>query len=807
MQAPDMEAIARRPKELLQALNRLSELGLQNHEVPLPNIVVLGDQSAGKSSVIEAISDITVPRSSGTCTRCPLLIKSLGDNEPGAVWRCKIDLHRNYEFYPQGIFDSTDEDSPFKPWIANATPVVIPFLMIDSKDKLREGIHRAQLALLNPGQPTAKYASGRVQDIGNTDGLQCEFTPNVVSVEISGPGRINLSFYDLPGIINQTEDEDKPWLVDIVRNLAAEYIKSPNTIVLLAKSMEGDPHNSSAARLAKEVGAHERCVGVLTKPDRIPLGDPVDMWRKMLCGDQKTFYLPLGYYVTKQPSQADLDGGIDNVRARQIETMFFSTKEPWATKFAEFKDRFGTFNLQKALSDQLAERMVKNLPKIRESIRTQIDELDLELENIPEPPTQNALGAVLSLLQSYSNQVTKLMEGEHPFNEWRLTWKAQRESFLRNLTAMRPSLHIQGDLDTGLFPNQIDLTGDSEDDHQSPTPEKIASTPSLKRRRVDEPSTPRQMPMAQPSSVSRQQAPKTPTRKKSQALPNVFYLDRICKVLNDISSSDIPREIDSKALDFLILESLKDWDKPMATFFRSLEQALRSQMQGIFDQIFGPWKTSELYGKAWEIVDQLLTSHMSEQRDTLAVHALRVEREKPFAGDDKLWDHHILEALGVLQDARISRRLIIYVKEKNAITGKETKQSELAGLKAKPEVSKIIRDDPYRREVEVMSKVRGYYKISSVRFYSNICLNLQAKLFKFLRESLHEELTTGLGVFADDGKSPRLVLLEEDPERAERRRTLLNKRQALVEGRKCLAELLDKYKGAASGDTDAMDIC
>jgi interferon-induced GTP-binding protein Mx1 len=35
-------------------------------------IVVVGDQSSGKSSVLEAISGIPFPRGSGLCTRCPI---------------------------------------------------------------------------------------------------------------------------------------------------------------------------------------------------------------------------------------------------------------------------------------------------------------------------------------------------------------------------------------------------------------------------------------------------------------------------------------------------------------------------------------------------------------------------------------------------------------------------------------------------------------------------------------------------------------------------------------------------------------
>lgn len=46
-------------------------------ELDVPVIAVLGSQSAGKSSLIEAISGITLPRASGTCTRCASLASVL----------------------------------------------------------------------------------------------------------------------------------------------------------------------------------------------------------------------------------------------------------------------------------------------------------------------------------------------------------------------------------------------------------------------------------------------------------------------------------------------------------------------------------------------------------------------------------------------------------------------------------------------------------------------------------------------------------------------------------------------------------
>ena len=63
--------------------------------------MIVGDQSAGKSSVVEAVCDITVPRDQGTCTRCPFQIVTSAA-EPGvtAPWQCKITLLRRYCYSP-----------------------------------------------------------------------------------------------------------------------------------------------------------------------------------------------------------------------------------------------------------------------------------------------------------------------------------------------------------------------------------------------------------------------------------------------------------------------------------------------------------------------------------------------------------------------------------------------------------------------------------------------------------------------------------------------------------------------------------
>jgi uncharacterized protein YPO0396 len=56
-----LEPLGSRLQDLIEVINRLERNGIAT-TLPLPKIVVIGDQSAGKSSLIEAISEITVPR-------------------------------------------------------------------------------------------------------------------------------------------------------------------------------------------------------------------------------------------------------------------------------------------------------------------------------------------------------------------------------------------------------------------------------------------------------------------------------------------------------------------------------------------------------------------------------------------------------------------------------------------------------------------------------------------------------------------------------------------------------------------------
>lgn len=151
----------------------------------------------------------------------------------------------------------------------------------------------------------------------------------------------------LPGVINQAEVPEEEYLVKLVVNLVKKYIKTENCINLLALPMTDDAANSTASKLVQELGAQNRTIGVLTKPDRVQSGESLAQWIDILNG--KKFRLGHDYFVVKN----NPDPRVSHLVARQEENDFFNDNEPWANELSSLRHRFGTLKLQGVLSKRL----------------------------------------------------------------------------------------------------------------------------------------------------------------------------------------------------------------------------------------------------------------------------------------------------------------------------------------------------------------------------------------------------------------------------------------------------------------------
>lgn len=247
-------------------LGELQQLGIQ-HVAQLPELVMVGDQSAGKSSLMSGLAELDLPRSGGVCTRCPIHIRLSRDNR----WSCTVSLQLDYDFH-SGSRNIRKSDvtraNPFPPWVPKPHRVVKTFKSIDFEERSQtEDVLRwAQVAILNPNKQSELYVPGEGANwremslqtaVQNTE---AQFSPNIVALELKGPGFPDLSFYDLPGVFSTPAREEDEYLVQVVKNLTSHYVRRPEAIILWALPMNNDPETSISLGLIRDAKAQGRTV-------------------------------------------------------------------------------------------------------------------------------------------------------------------------------------------------------------------------------------------------------------------------------------------------------------------------------------------------------------------------------------------------------------------------------------------------------------------------------------------------------------------------------------------------------------------
>ncbi|KAJ7590319.1 P-loop containing nucleoside triphosphate hydrolase protein [Mycena floridula] len=418
MAATDLSgsSYAGRRKELITVIKEIRAAGAQS-DLDLPRITVIGNQSAGKSSVVESISGITVPRDAGTCTRCPMECRMACSSKS---WNCKIFIRR--ECIPNTSTPLQEvHESRFGPVITDPKQVELT-------------LRRAQLAALNPKLPFDTILSASEDELRRLSSEAVSngagFTHDVVCIDLEGPALTDLSFIDLPGLIQNAEPE----VVSLVENIVISHIKG-NCLILVALPMTDDIENQKALRLARqEDPAGIRTIGVLTKPDMLTSGQTkaLEQWMDVIEGRRHP--LAHGYYGTRQPNDAERAAAIstDSNKARAIEAQFFRETSPWCN--ARVKNRFGTVALIESLSKLLVKLIQDTLPTIRHTSSRLLEETERNLSQLPQPllaSDEEPATCMLRLITGFADDIRQYVRGDNGL------------TVFSNQSSFRPSKLIQ----------------------------------------------------------------------------------------------------------------------------------------------------------------------------------------------------------------------------------------------------------------------------------------------------------------------------------------------------------------------------
>ncbi|KAG2501873.1 hypothetical protein HYH03_000371 [Edaphochlamys debaryana] len=455
-------------EQLLRAADALRGLGLSN-ALKLPTLVVAGNQSSGKSSVVEALAGVALPRAAGTCTRCPTEVRMRCEAPSGWCFRVKLREEWDAAGEPLAHTGSTPETL-----FAQGTDPAF----------LTACVSAAQAALLNPSRTAGQRATlvpeppGSDDDfmtnttaftaLGGADGYELPFTRNTVVVEIDG-GQEDLTIVDLPGLI-QTHAKGISY-VEMVRELTEEYLDQDHVIMVAVISAMDEVENQVRQCLGRlteprcliqgeEGMALERdddglrTLRVLTKPDNIPAGTH-DKWLSLVAGERPGS--GLGVYAVKNPGQNRLNEGISFDQARAEEASFFSTDPNWSRR-GDLAPRLGTTNRRAALARLLARELHRQLPYILSRVKEQIEATRKQLQELPPPPTQDPVRELDDLLLDLVRQIrgTLLADEGYDKSTYQLLDKVY-DKLGKGLVASMPAFLVGSSLFTALSHHETGL--------------------------------------------------------------------------------------------------------------------------------------------------------------------------------------------------------------------------------------------------------------------------------------------------------------------------------------------------------------
>ncbi|OBT68891.1 hypothetical protein VE03_02155 [Pseudogymnoascus sp. 23342-1-I1] len=362
---------------LITLVNKLQDVfttvGVQN-PIDLPQIVVVGSQSSGKSSVLENIVGRDfLPRGTGIVTRRPLVLQLINRQPPGTT---------------NGVKEAEEE-------VSNATDKEA------NVDEWGEFLHI-------PGQKFHDFNKIRDEIVKETEaktGRNAGISPAPINLRIYSPNVLTLTLVDLPGLTKVPVGDQPRDIERQIREMVIKQISKPNAIILAVTGANTDLANSDGLKLAREVDPEgQRTIGVLTKVDLMDDGtDVVDI----LAG--RIIPLRLGYVPVVNRGQRDIDNKKAITAALENEKNFFDNHKAYRNK----SSYCGTPYLARKLNLILMMHIKQTLPDIKARISASLQKYSTELQGLGDSMLGNSANIVLNIITEFTNEWRTVLDGNN----------------------------------------------------------------------------------------------------------------------------------------------------------------------------------------------------------------------------------------------------------------------------------------------------------------------------------------------------------------------------------------------------------
>ncbi|KAJ3520379.1 hypothetical protein NM208_g13732 [Fusarium decemcellulare] len=336
---------------LFNAIDKLRSVGSQGLK-NIPQLVIVGGQSSGKSSLLQSLTGIPFPVNSGCCTRWPTRIVSRR-TEPGSKDAFRITIEKSDVDVP----GMSPTDEPIEEYLVEGDVL--------TKEKFVETVDTVSSDWMGISIGTGKFCRN--------------FASEVLKIELSGPNRSHFSILDLPGTFQNSSKVNKEDRFQ-VETMIVEYMKKLDSIVICVLDAPTDFDRQEVYSLACDWVEPNRLVGVFTKCDMIE-NEPEAAKRVVSIATNGSLgnhgSVHKGWFLVR--NRADKDGESFDLKA--AEQSLFDTA-PWKLVPPE---RLGSTALKTHLGEVLSSRIRDCFPDLRGGIESKLNEKLAEKESLGDP--------------------------------------------------------------------------------------------------------------------------------------------------------------------------------------------------------------------------------------------------------------------------------------------------------------------------------------------------------------------------------------------------------------------------------------
>ena len=398
-------------EELIPIASKLQDvLGAlgQNTNLDLPQIVVIGGQSSGKSSVLESVVGRSfLPRGTGIVTRRPLVLQ---------LFNTDLDSRKdddNIDEEEDGL-SLASENNNIK---ADSSSSVTSRRSQRAKDQNTSSTSPNEEwgeFLHQPGKRYYDFTQIRDEISRDTNRLAGLHSKGVSStpihLKIYSPNVLSLTMVDLPGLTKVAVEGQPEDIEEQIYSMNCQYGSNPNAILLAVTSANTDLASSDAIKLARELDPRgERTIGVLTKLDLMDPGtDASDILHN------KVIPLRRGYIAVVNRGQRDIDADLSIRVGLRNEERFFRT-HPTYSRDRSILNKCGTANLAHNLNGILIHHIRDCLPELKIRIANMMGDVQSELNALGMEGSGDESsvigGKLLGLLSKFSANFAAMIDG------------------------------------------------------------------------------------------------------------------------------------------------------------------------------------------------------------------------------------------------------------------------------------------------------------------------------------------------------------------------------------------------------------